>query len=146
MSEKIIALSLTATLMLGCTGFVDDLIQRPVAAPQRQAPASLPVVRHETRYVKVPAELESGLRAFSGCQYEAAIQLLDEAANNSAYTLAERAKAYLYSGVACFYVGREEGARARFKTALQWQPSLAPAHDEFTPEAVHLFDQVKSGN
>jgi len=115
----------------------------PVAVPSAQGNAPNSQNRESPRAPSKPTTLEEGLEAFRQGRYEAAVWLLDRAGGLVEYSEGDRVEAILCAGMACYYLGRESEAIARFGRVLDRRPGLVPSSREFTPEARGLFERVR---
>jgi len=91
--------------------------------------------------------LDEGIRQVQEGDYEGAVPTLEsalralEAEKAPAATLA---RACLYLGIAHVALDERDAAKARFKEALTYNPSLRLTPDRFSPKVIAAFEEARS--
>ena len=92
--------------------------------------------------------VEEGIRLVNEGDFEAAVGTLRAAAAAIAgdpTRSAERARAYLYLGVAHLALGQNDDAHRAFVSALRDDPRLRVTEDRFSPKVVAAFEAARRG-
>ncbi|MEO6951991.1 MAG: hypothetical protein ABI321_09275 [Polyangia bacterium] len=118
----------------------------PLVGEERVEPRSPSPPATEARTTQV--RLSSALHRFEFGDYEAVVAELESLveARATALSLADRLEALRAYGIACVLVGRRTAAEGAFLLLLEADPAAAMDPALVRPEAVQVFDDVRTRN
>ena len=103
------------------------------------------VAAHAPGQDRPTGDVESGVQLVEEGEFEKGIVVLDAAVQRltGPEKHGQRARAYVYLGIAYFGLAQIEAARERFRAALGEVGDLTLSTDEYPPRVVDLFEQAR---
>lgn len=141
MAARSLSLTAASLLVVSLASHAEGQDPTP-AVPRSTTPAT---TVSEAAKAGESSEVEVGVQLVEEGEFEKGIVVLDAAVRRLAgpEKHGQRARAYVYLGIAYFGLAQVEAARERFRAALGEVGDLTLSADEYPPRVVDLFEQAR---